>query len=324
MRTKTRTKSLLGAVAAVAVLAGLSACASSTTPPTAGSSSAEGSSAATSSGAASGTAASGSGASGATPVPAELAGATFVATEVTGSYSIVPGSTITLTFEPGTLSARAGCNNLFGSFTIDGDVLLAPQLASTMMACDDALMQQDTWLSGFLASSPTWTYTDGLLTLTNGTDTIAFTGAPSGSEALEATGWKLVGLISTTASANTTTAVDPTLNAWIRFNAGEVAFNNSCNMGGGPVEIADDTMTFGALRSTLIFCDGPSGETEAAMSAVLQGSTPYTLADDPAGAVLTITSEDGSSGLQFTADPTVGADAFTSVDPDTATSSSAG
>ena len=82
-----------------------------------------------------------------------------------------------------------------------------------MMACDEALMEQDTWFAAFLASSPTWTYADGTLTLTNGTDTVVFTDAPSGAAALEGTGWKLVGLISKTATANTVSAVDPTLSA---------------------------------------------------------------------------------------------------------------
>ena len=59
-----------------------------------------------------------------------------------------------------------------GGYTIMGDTLTAPTMASTMMACEEALMDQDTWLAAFLASSPTWTYADGVLTLTNGTDTM--------------------------------------------------------------------------------------------------------------------------------------------------------
>jgi heat shock protein HslJ len=298
---------------------GLTACASngSTTPPAAGSTTAASASASPSSaqGPGSGAARSGSASSGAASGVAQFEGITFVATEVTGAHTIVPGSTITLTFERGALSARAGCNSMFGQYTITGGVLSAPQLASTMMACDDALMAQDAWLAAFLASSPSWTYQNGTLTLTNGTDTIALTKAPSGAEALEATGWKLVGLNSKTATANTTTAVDPTLTAWVRFNGSEVAYNTSCNVGGGSAEVADDTITFGALRSTLVFCDGASGQTEQAMNAVMQGTTTYKITDDPSGALLTITSQDGASGLQFTADPTVGADAFSTATP---------
>ena len=247
VRTTVRTTTLLGAAAIV--LLGLTACASnsSSTPPAAGSSAASVSASPSSAG---GSArASASSGSRRRPGSPQFEGITFVATEVTGAHTIVPGSTITLTFERGALSARAGCNSMFGQYTIAGGVLNAPQLASTQMACDDALMAQDTWLAAFLASSPTWTYANGTLTLTNGTDTLVMTKAPSGAEALEATGWKLVGLNSKTATANTTTAVDPSLTAWVRFNGSEVAFNTSCNAGGGSAEVADDTITFGALRT---------------------------------------------------------------------------
>lgn len=196
-----------------------------------------------------------------------------------------------------------------GAYTITGDVLSAPLMASTMMACmGDGVMEQETWFAAFLASSPTYTYVDGVLTLTNGTDTVTFGVAPSGAAAVEGTGWKLTDLISV--SGSTVAAVDPSLSAWIRFNAGEVAYNNSCNLGGGSAEIGDADITFGAMRSTLIFCDGPSGALETVMNAILQGVTPYEVTTDPSGTRLKIMSTDGVTGLWFVADPSVGADAF--------------
>ena len=270
-------------------------------------------------------ASSGSAASG---FPQQLNGVTLVATGVTGGHAIVPGSTISLTFENGSLSARAGCNNMFGPYTVTGDTLTAPQLASTMMACDEALMKQDTWLSAFLASSPTWTYAAGTLTLTSGTDTIALAQAPSGAAVLEGTGWKLGGLLS--ASGSTVSAVPAGLTAWVRFADGRVVLNTSCNSGSGKVEIGDTTMTFGPIATTRMACSSASSGLEQSVLAVLQGTTHYRVKDDPAGALLTIMSEDGKTGLQFVADPAVGADAMGSAEatpsvatPSVATSSSA-
>ncbi len=304
---------LFGAVLAVTALLALSACASNSSPGAASSSGATSGSTPDSS--ETGSPATGSGSSGAVPSgssaasgAAALDGRTFTATEVTGKYTIVPKSTITLTFEKGKLSAKAGCNSMFGSYTVTGDVLTVPQMGSTMMACQDELMAQDRWLAAFLASGPTWTLDGDTLTLTDGKDTLVLGPAPSGADSLEGTGWKLDGLI--TQSGSTVSAVAPTVTAWVRFNAGEIAFDNSCNTGGGPVEIADSTMVFGNLRSTLKFCDGAAGETEAAMNAVLQGTASYTVGSDPSGGVLTIMAEDGATGLQFIADPKVGADAF--------------
>ena len=172
------------------------------------------------------------------------------------------------------------------------------------MACDSRLMAQDKWLATFLASAPTWTDDGGTLTLTNGTDTIAMTRTPRGAEALVATGWKLVVLI----SPGQYVPVDQGVQAWVRFDGSEVAFDTSCNQGGGSAEVTDETIVFGALSATVITCDGARGETERAMNAVLVGTTSYRL--EGRSSVLTITSQDGANGLQFTADPGVGADAF--------------
>jgi heat shock protein HslJ len=295
------------------LLAGLTACASnSTTPPAAGSSSAAASSTASSSSTSSAAGSSTAGsARGGAAAGAEYQDTEFIATSVTGSHTIAPDSQISLTLAAdGTLSARAGCNSMSGKYVVTNGVLLSPLQASTMMACDQALMDQDTWFSAFLSSKPTLKYADGILTLSNGTDTIVFAAAPSGAAAVEGTGWKLTDLISV--SGSTVAAVDPTLTAWIRFNAGEVVFNNSCNTGGGSAEIGDTDITFGPLRSTLIFCDGASGALETVMNAVLQGVTPYTVTTDPSGTRLRIMSTDGVTGLGFVADPTVGVDAFPS------------
>lgn len=84
----------------------------------------------------------------------DIEGREYKSTEVRG-HDLVEGSTITVTFGEGTISANAGCNTLNGSATWDdGTLEVAEPMASTMMACDEALMAQDQWLSGFLTSNP--------------------------------------------------------------------------------------------------------------------------------------------------------------------------
>ncbi|HSF98176.1 MAG TPA: META domain-containing protein [Ornithinibacter sp.] len=104
---------------------------------------------------------------------ADLAGRSFTSTEVRG-HDLVEGSAITLTFEDGRMSANGGCNTLNGAATWDGDTLdVAEPLASTMMACDEALMAQDQWLSEFLTSSPALEVDGDTMTL--GDDTTGIT-----------------------------------------------------------------------------------------------------------------------------------------------------
>jgi heat shock protein HslJ len=86
--------------------------------------------------------------------PGDIEGREYESTEVRG-HELVEGSTITMTFEEGRISAQAGCNTLNGAATWDdGTLEVAEPLASTMMACDEALMEQDQWLSEFLTSGP--------------------------------------------------------------------------------------------------------------------------------------------------------------------------
>ncbi|GAA4410270.1 hypothetical protein GCM10023168_29770 [Fodinibacter luteus] len=104
---------------------------------------------------------------------ADLAGKTYASTEARG-HDIVEGSTITLQFEEGRISAQGGCNTLNGAATWDGDTLeVEGPMASTLMACDEALMAQDEWLSTFLTSSPALDVDGDTLTL--GDDTTGLT-----------------------------------------------------------------------------------------------------------------------------------------------------
>jgi heat shock protein HslJ len=95
----------------------------------------------------------------------DIEGREYESTEVRG-HDLVEGSTIIMTFEEGRVSARAGCNTLNGAATWDdGTLEVAEPLASTMMACDEALMAQDQWLSEFLTSGPALEIDGDTLTL---------------------------------------------------------------------------------------------------------------------------------------------------------------
>ncbi|QDQ99021.1 META domain-containing protein [Tomitella fengzijianii] len=88
------------------------------------------------------------------PTPADLDGAVFTSTAVTG-HELVPGSAIEAAFQGDTASLHAGCNRLFGGYTIAEGTFTVPQAASTMMACEPALMDQDQWLTQLLATGTT-------------------------------------------------------------------------------------------------------------------------------------------------------------------------
>ncbi len=61
-----------------------------------------------------------------------------------GEIEAVDGVPVELEVDAdGTFSGNAGCNNLFGKVTLEDGRLSIGPVASTMMACDEALMDRD-------------------------------------------------------------------------------------------------------------------------------------------------------------------------------------
>jgi len=103
----------------------------------------------------------------------DLEGGAWVADSVQDpDVSLVSGSQIEMRFKSDAMSVNAGCNTLFGGASIDGDELVADGLASTQKGCDDALAQQDAWLSDFLGSRPSIEVLDQGLWLFHGDDSV--------------------------------------------------------------------------------------------------------------------------------------------------------
>ncbi len=79
------------------------------------------------------------------PEAADLEGTSWNDASVEG-YELA--GTLTITFEEGRVSVAGGCNTIGGPYTVEDGLLSAGPMMSTMMACDEALMDQDTWISG--------------------------------------------------------------------------------------------------------------------------------------------------------------------------------
>lgn len=96
----------------------------------------------------------------------DLDGREFLATQTRG-HEQVADTEITLSFDDGRISARAGCNTMMGGATWDDGVLRVPSdgLASTMMACPGDLQAQDEWLMALLTSDPALSLSGGVLTV---------------------------------------------------------------------------------------------------------------------------------------------------------------
>jgi heat shock protein HslJ len=231
------------------------------------------------------------------PVTAEqLDGRRFVSVDVEG-HDLVEGTEIDVSFLADAMSVNAGCNSMNGGFEIDEDVLTAGPFAATMMACDQPLMDQDTWLNDFLSSLPTIALDGETLTLAGDDATITLEELQP-TELIDTT-WHVTGLVAN--EAVSTVPNGSTASITIAPD-GTVAVDSGCNTGSGTVEVSDDTLTFGPIATTRRACaDEAVNRLEASVLGVLQGEVTYSIE----GGNLSLRSGEGADeiGLELTAQP---------------------
>ncbi len=216
---------------------------------------------------------------------------TFLSTAVEG-FTLVDGAQIALTFDGPNLGASGGCNQLAGTWSVEGDVLVVPPMAQTEMACEpSALMDQDTWLASVLTSRPTVTVDGDTLTIAapGATVTLVDQEVASPDLPLEGTTW----VVDTLTSGDLATSIPaagaaPTL----LFEDGSVAVDTGCNTGGGPARVLGDTVTFGPIAMTRMACTDPvATAVEPQILVVLRGTGTTSIEGD----VLTL--RNGTDGL---------------------------
>jgi heat shock protein HslJ len=114
---------------------------------------------------------------GTTPEPAsaaaDLAGTSWTFVSV-GGAPVVEGSGARLSFDSaGSVSGSTGCNSVSGTYALDGTSLTFGPLATTRMACEEALMAQETAVLDALAAVEGWEIdADANLHLAGGTELV--------------------------------------------------------------------------------------------------------------------------------------------------------
>jgi heat shock protein HslJ len=237
----------------------------------------------------------------------ELDGREFLSDSVDG-YDLVDGTVIRLSFDDGGLSANAGCNTLFGGYTVTEGALQAPMLGTTEMACENDLMAQDRWLTDILALEPRVELDGDTLTLRGaGGATLVFVDrtVADPDRPIVGTRWVLDGLRTQDAVSSVPEGVVASLTI---DDEGAAVVEAGCNRGSANVEVGDDTLVFGPLALTRMMCEPGAMDVEATVAAVLDGEVVYRIEADR----LTIDSADtpmdpsdgemGGTGLLFVAD----------------------
>jgi len=220
---------------------------------------------------------------------------TYLSTESQG-HTIVDGSRIRMEFVDGVLRVDAGCNQMTTTYRLEGDVLRVDSFATTEIACDQALMDQDVWIARFLQGSPTLTATG---------DTLVVTGAESETltmldrvvadpdRPLEGTEW----IVESIVTADSIESVPVGTTAALVFGDGSAEIEAGCNMGTAPVEVDAEALTFGPIALTAKACEPEVMALEEHVLAVLQDEVEYSIT---AGR---LTLRNGDIGLDLRANP---------------------
>jgi heat shock protein HslJ len=208
-----------------------------------------------------------------------LAGRTFLSTATTGR-DLVPGSRVRISFTEDAIAANAGCNSMGGAYTVRDGLIAATGLMMTEMACEPALMEQDTWLAALIGGARATLEGDTLtLAGTAGaakdtTVTLLDRRVADPDRPLEGTTWVLDSIV----TGATASSVPAGVRASLRIEGGTAAVEFGCNRGGGPATTEGSAIAFGALASTKMACLDPGkAETEAAMQRFLTGLVPYAI-----------------------------------------------
>jgi heat shock protein HslJ len=237
---------------------------------------------------------------GGTVTAADLEGRTFVSTSVEG-HDLVEGTTISIGFSDGRLSANAGCNTLGAPATIeDGALVPTGPLATTEMACEPALMAQDEWLAALLGAGPTVRLDGDELTLDGGdagSITLLDREVAEPDLPIEGTQWVVDGIVANDAVSSLPVGVTASLT----IEGGTAMVETGCNSGSGSVEVGDDTLTFGPLAITLRACEPEVGQVEQAVLLTLSDRVDYEIDSDRLS--LRRDTADGVVGLELVAQP---------------------
>ncbi len=177
------------------------------------------------------------------------------------SLAIIENTRIDLTLEDDTISFSTGCNSAGGSYEIIDNKLATTGLSQTQIGCDQALTQQENFVTALISGAPTVDLQSDMLTLTNDSGEVTFTRQDGDALSLIDTKWVATSFLEgntastlpTTEPGHLTFIQDETGASLKGFDGcllteGAVTINNG-KTGGPIVTSGDGEITFGIITS---------------------------------------------------------------------------
>jgi len=203
----------------------------------------------------------------------DLAGSSWNLTSLM-DQGLAPGSSISIQFTTdGNVSGSAGCNRYMGSYTTSGKSLtISAPLATTMMACEQAIMDQEVAYLKALAEVKTFTISGDQLTL-NDADKKGILVYQVQSQDLAGTSWEVTSY-NNGKQAVVGVLAETSLTA-VFGEDGTISGSGGCNNFNGSYEVDSSSITIGPLASTMMACEQDVMDQEAAFLAALESAATY-------------------------------------------------
>jgi heat shock protein HslJ len=205
---------------------------------------------------------------------ADLTGKVWVLSDL-GGKPPVQDTAITIEFTTaGRFAGSAGCNSYNGSFTTSGNsITISPTIATTMMACAQPVMDQETAYINALGTAKSFSVKSDQLTLSDAAGKEIAT-YKAQSQNLSGTSWQVIAYNNgKQAVVSVMTGTDLTA---VFGSDGNLSGNSGCNTYSGPYKVDGNKITIGPLASTMKACaDQAVMDQEAQFLAALNSAATY-------------------------------------------------
>ena len=162
--------------------------------------------------------------------------------------TILPNAIPTIAFDENGLHGTTGCNNYFGSMTLDGTAVTIGQMGMTEMWCEGAMDQEQAYLQ-MLETAVSITLDENTLTIHTAEGDLTF--QPPAQATLTDTMWVLGGI----AQGDSVVHMGIDSNITAEFKDGMISGSSGCNGYSGSYEADGSTLTLGPTLGTLMACE---------------------------------------------------------------------
>lgn len=183
-----------------------------------------------------------------------IEGRSFLLSSAQG-YTLVAGTTLRVAFDDGQLSFSAGCNSVFGEYSLCDGRLCVSQLGTTDIGCDAERHAQDTWLADFFAAAPQLSIAGAALTLQGANATLELLDREVADPDRPLTGrvWSVDTFFQGGSASGFPLTTPPTLEF---ESGGRLSVFDTCNQGEGTYTRSGLTLTVSPVAFTEAGCPG--------------------------------------------------------------------